>query len=93
MAAEFMQQHVEPPLDGFARMGQPIGSAPRAAAYEHAKQMGITDRARAWEVVNTVAEQLARDKPYEAMAAGMKFLDLTGTYRLMAVLLTTPEVD
>jgi hypothetical protein len=32
---------------------------------------------------------LERDKPYEAQAAGMKFLDLTGTYRLFAVLLTT----
>jgi hypothetical protein len=49
--------------------------------------MGLNS-ARAWECVSSIANQLERDKPYEAQAAGMRFLDLTGTYRLMAVLLT-----
>lgn len=43
------------------------------------------------EVVGAVAEQLERDNPYEAMAAGMKHLDLCGTYRLFAVLLISPQ--
>jgi hypothetical protein len=49
--------------------------------------MGLNS-ARAWECVSSIANQLEHDKPYEAQAAGMRFLDLTGTYRLMAVLLT-----
>jgi hypothetical protein len=86
--AEHIGQHVEPELSGFNNMGKPIPTDRRQAAYEHCKEMGL-NAARSWECVNGVAEQLERDKPYEAQAAGMKHLDLTGTYRLMAVLLTS----
>lgn len=85
--AEHMNQKVEPELSGFNRMGHPIPARARAIGYEHCKEMGLNS-ARAWECVQAVADQLERDKPYEAQAAGMKFLDLTGTYRLFAVLLT-----
>jgi len=85
--AEFLQQTLEPELSGFARMGHPLPENVRSVAYEHCKQMGL-DSARSWECVQAVAQQLERDQPYEAMAAGMKFLDLTGVYRLFAVLLT-----
>ena len=74
--------------DGFARMGKPIDFRARAVALEHVRAMGVTDTADGMAVVNAVAEQLERDKPYEAMQAGMKYLDLTGTYRLFAALLT-----
>lgn len=86
--AEHLNQAVEPELDGFNRMGKPLGEEARAIAYQHCKQMGLSS-ARAWECVQQVAEFLERDRPYEAQAAGMKFLDLTGTYRLFAVLLTS----
>ena len=85
--AEHMNQTVEPELDGFNRMGKPLSEQARNAAYEHCKAMGLNS-ARAWECVSSIANQLEHDKPYEAQAAGMRFLDLTGTYRLMAVLLT-----
>jgi hypothetical protein len=85
--AEFLNQAVEPAMDPFTAMGKPILMQARAAGYEHCKQMGL-DSPRALECVNAVSEMLARDKPYEAMAAGMKFLDLTGVYRLFAVILT-----
>jgi len=49
--------------------------------------------ARAVECVNAAAEQLQRDQPYEAQAAGMKFLDLTGVYRLFAVLLCAASAE
>ncbi len=86
--AEHLNQVVEPEIDGFNRMGKPLGENARSKAYEHCKAMGLSS-ARAWECVQGVACQLERDSPYEAQAAGMKFLDLTGTYRLFAVLLTT----
>lgn len=73
-------------MSPLSEMGKPIPFAARELGYDHAKAMGLS-QARAYEVVNTVSEALARDKPYEAMAQGMKHLDLTGTYRLFAVLL------
>jgi len=53
--------------------------------------MGLTDNEDAWRCVGTTAEALERDKPYEAQAAAMVYLDLTGAYRLMAVLLTAEK--
>lgn len=85
--AEFLNQTVEPPLDGFNNMGKPIPPAQRERGYEACKAMGL-DSARAWECVNTTAAQLERDKPHEAQGAAMRLLDLTGAYRLMATLLT-----
>lgn len=85
--AEHLQQKKEPEMSPFNQMGKPILMDARAEGYEHCKAMGLTP-AEAVECINAVAEQLQRDKPYEAQAAGMKFLDLTGVYRLFAVLLT-----
>jgi hypothetical protein len=84
--AEHLHQHIEPELSGFNRMGHPLSETARSAAYETCKQMGLNS-ARAWECVQAVATALERDQPYQAQAAGMRFLDLTGTYRLFAVLL------
>jgi hypothetical protein len=88
--AEHLNQTVEPELCGFSAMGKPLNENARSEAYKHCKAMGLNS-ARAWECVQAVAEQLERDRPYEAQAAGMKFLDLTGTYRLFAVLLTAKQ--
>lgn len=84
--AEFLNQPTEPALNPFNAMGQPLPLAARQAAYDCCKAMGL-DSARSWECVNTTAEQLARDKPHDALGAAMKHLDLTGAYRLMATLL------
>jgi hypothetical protein len=86
MSAEFMNQKVEPEMDGFNNMGKPIPFSKQQTAYEHCLAMGL-NQSRAMEVVKSMSGQLERDKPYEAMSEGMKFLDLTGTYRLFAVLL------
>ena len=85
--AEFLNQETEPELSGLNRMGHPLSEAARSAAYADCLAMGLSS-ARAWECVQAVAGLLERDKPYEAMGEGTKFLDLTGTYRLFAVLLT-----
>lgn len=90
VVAEFLGQKKPPPLDGFNAMGHPIPNFRKQAGYDCCKQMGLnTDEA--WGAVNGMSEALARDMPYEAMAAGMRYIDLTGTYRLMAVLLVTPK--
>ncbi|TES99686.1 hypothetical protein E3D46_22910 [Burkholderia cepacia] len=73
-------------MDAFNAMGKPIPAQARQVGYEACKAMGL-ESGRSWECVGAVAEQLERDKPYEAQGAAMKFLDLTGAYRLMATLL------
>ena len=90
--AEHLNQRVDPELDPFNGMGKPLHEEARSQAYEHCKAMGLSS-ARAWECVQAVANCLERDKPYEAQAAAMKFLDLTGTYRLFAVLLACQQVE
>lgn len=81
--AEFITK--EPPTSPMAQMGKPIPLEAKQRAYEHAKAMGVQD---CFGCVNQIALLLERDKPYEAMAAGMKHVDLTGTYRLFAALLS-----
>ena len=70
----------------FDNMGKPIPNARREVAYANARSMGLefTD---AFSVVNGMSEYLERDKPYEAMEVGKKYLDITGVYRMMAHLL------
>lgn len=75
--------------DGFDAMGKPVPQYRRQAGYDTCKDMGLNRAEDRWSVVNGMAEQLERDKPHEAMEIGMKYLDLTGTYRLMAVLCTS----
>lgn len=89
--AEFLNQVQDEVIDGFNNMGKLIPQFRKQAAYEHAEQMGLDTPDKRWGLVNGMTEQLERDKPYEAMACGMKYLDLVGTYRVMAVLLAAPE--
>jgi len=72
-------------------MGHRVPTDRKEAAYSAAKEMGITGFEEASELVGTVATCIERDRPYEAQKAGLKFLDLTGTYRLMAALMTEPS--
>lgn len=76
----------EPLPNGMRMMGKPIPFAAMQVGHDHCIAMGLSSD-KAYLCVKAVAEQLSRDKPYEAMAEGMKFLDLTGTYRLFAALL------
>jgi len=75
---------------GFAAMGKPVPFYRQQAGYEHARQMGCSED-EAFAVVNAMSLPLEKDQPYDAMEAGMKYLDLTGTYRLLAVLLTAEK--
>lgn len=88
--AEHMRQTVEPPISFYDAIGKPISSTAKQAGYSECKAMGL-DTARAYECVSAVVEQLQRDQMYEAQDVGMRYLDLCGTYRLIAVLLATPD--
>lgn len=84
--AQHINQRKEPPLSPFNNMGKPIPVTAREEALRHCLEMGL-DKAGGYECVSGMAAQLELDKPYEAQATGMRHLDLTGTYRVMAVLL------
>lgn len=84
--AEHLNQEVDKAPDLFNQMGKPIPQSVRQIAYDECKEMGLQS-ADAWSAVNGVCEQLERDKPYEAQRSGMRYLDLTGVYRLFAVIL------
>lgn len=92
MTAQFCGQQPKercaPPGQGFDAMGKPVSYARRDRAYKHCKDMGMTDHDHIMSTVEGMANALQRDEPYVAMSEGMRHLDLTGTYRLMAVLLT-----
>lgn len=77
--------------DGFKAFGKPVPYYRRDAAMAHCKQMGLTDTGQAMATIDRMSEAIRRDKPYEAMEAGMVYLDLTGTYRLLAVLCTAEK--
>ncbi len=92
MTAEFTGQKKVKRLSlgkgqGFDAMGKPIPLERRTNAVQHCRAMGMTNTEDIWTVVQLMAQQLERDEPYEAVRHGMKYLDLTGTYRLMSVLL------
>ncbi len=71
---------------GFAAFGKDVPMYRRSEALRHIREMGIKNNDAAWECIGKMSDAIARDKPYEAMQVGMEYVDLTGTYRLMAVL-------
>jgi len=73
--------------DGFDAMGKPIPYYRQQAGYDHCRQMGLSSE-RSFSVVGVMSEKLARDQPHAAMEEALGYLDVTGVYRLMAVLLT-----
>ncbi len=93
--AEFLNKKKEPAVDmgpdtGFDAMGKPIPFYRREAGYQAARSMGVSSE-DAFAVVNAMCPPLERDEPYGAMEAGMKYVDLTGTYRMMATLLAAEK--
>ena len=92
--AEFLNQTV--PQDhvydeGFGNMGKPIPDFRKDEAYRTCRDDFGMDSAKAMSCVTGCAEALERDRPHEAMSQAMRYIDLTGTYRLFAVLLVHPE--
>jgi hypothetical protein len=73
---------------GFNAMGKPIPESRKQAAYDYAKAMGVESFEERAALVSSMADRLERDKPFEAQQEALKYVDITGAYRLMAVLLT-----
>ncbi len=73
---------------GFAAFGKPVPMERMTDALKHIRAMGIVNAEAAWECIGQMSEAIARDEPYQAMGIGMHYVDLTGTYRLLAVLCT-----
>jgi hypothetical protein len=94
--------------DGFDAIGHPIPFERRQSAYEAVRQDMAPEATveEAMSLVNRVADQLERDRPFEAMkeatdvgeygsgrhavVGGALVLDVTGAYRLFAHLLAAP---
>ncbi len=74
--------------DGFNAFGKPVPLSRKTSALKHLRAMGVTDSEETWECIGKMSAAIERDQPYEAMQVGMKHVDLTGAYRLMAVLCT-----
>lgn len=90
--AEFMTKKSDfVPTDGMSAMGKPVPLWRRDAALKHYRDMGGSKTEKAMYHINRMADRLERDQPYEAMQEGMFIVDLTGTYRLMAVLLAAEK--
>lgn len=68
-------------------MGKPIPSEKRETAYKLLEEFGVKFKSERYFCVREVAELLERDKPFEAQKKAMEYVDLTGAYRLFAVLL------
>ena len=72
---------------GFEAMGQPIPTHRKESALSLVKSWGVGFD-DAYTLVAQMTGCLERDKPFEAMEATKGVIDLTGAYRVMAVLLT-----
>ena len=81
------------PDEGFNAFGKPVPIYRKQAAFAHCKAMGLTDFEEMWRCIETMSIKIERDEPYDAIGAGMVYLDLTGTYRLLAVLCTARKAD
>lgn len=77
---------------GFAAMGHQVPMFRRAAAQEHLKDMGFTregDAELRHDIVQRMSIQIERDNSHAAMEVAFEMgLDVTGVYRLLAVLLS-----
>jgi hypothetical protein len=73
---------------GWNAMGKPICGDRRQAGYDFLKENASMSSQEAWAMIEAVSKYLERDRPYEAMKRAQQHLDLTGTYRLVAHLLT-----
>lgn len=74
---------------GFAALGSPVPFFRRSAAMQHLRSMGFTDRERMDRIVGKMSARIERDDSHMALEDGLQMgLDVTGCYRLLAVLLS-----
>jgi hypothetical protein len=77
---------------GFEAVGHEVPLFRRSEAERHLKAMGFDSAEDRFSLINGMSDAIARDNVHEAMeVAYKKNLDVTGCYRLLAVLLTAEE--
>ena len=76
------------PDSGFNAIGKAIPVHRKRAADAHLKAMGVKDAEDRFRCIAMMAARLEHDDPYGAMEEAMRYVDLTGSYRLLAILLT-----
>jgi len=69
----------------FENMGNPVPYEQRQTAYDFLNGIQIESP---MTLIDSVSRSIEKDKPYEAMKTMSGSLDLTGSYRLLAILLT-----
>jgi len=76
---------------GFRALGRQVPWFRRAAADQHLKAMGFTCAEQRWSIVCALAGRVASDDPHMALEECMRLgVDVTGCYRLLAVILSAP---
>ena len=72
---------------GFEAMGEPVCDRRKSKALAHLRDMSPDlSTEREMEIVGSVSAAIERDEPYDAVAEAQDALDLTGAYRLLAVI-------
>lgn len=77
--------------NGFDAMGKPIPAYRREEAYRTCREEFGLSSEYSWSVVTSMSQALERDNPHIALESALSYIDLTGAYRIMAVLLTAPK--
>lgn len=74
-------------MNGLSALGHEVPFTRRDKAYIAAKEMGLNS-ADAFSVIDAMSECVRKDRPNSALEIGCKHVDFTGSYRLLATLLT-----
>lgn len=92
--ADLLPEPEEPTPSGFDAMGRPIPLDRRSNALNAVRDMApALSTEEAMNLIEAVARHLERDQPYEAMKAARRALDITGSYRLVSILLASRVRD
>lgn len=76
---------------GFAAFGKPVPFYRRSAGNAHLKDMGVSDPEIRFSCIEAMSEAISRDDAHGAMNEAYKHVDVTGVYRLLAVLCAATE--
>lgn len=75
-------------------LGLPVPFFRRSAGIRHLRQMGFTDRERMDRIVGKMCAHIERDDSHMALEDALEMgVDVTGCYRLLAVLLCEPAPE
>jgi hypothetical protein len=82
------EQEAEMSADGFNAFGKPVPIGRQVSALDCAVEVMGVDPMLADPVIQTAARYIELDKIFEAQTVLRNIVDLTGAYRLMAVMCT-----